>query len=203
MTINLYWWKIGFLSRSHLPQQDNIDFWKEANGLLKGIVDWRVFRLISLSIQENILTSITANRNGGLMQLSTAGLSNAEKMITELLKYEQDEFSTQKKKSFTLTQVLILIRLAKLSAKGIKYEKLSDLQSDFANAGLDIPDFKMSRNANNLCGGRLREDDAKQMVVEGWGLCDMKVSPENKRWMTIALNKKGFNLMKRLSEGRK
>ena len=44
MTINLYWWKIGFLSRSHLPQQDNIDFWKEANGLLKGIVDWKILR---------------------------------------------------------------------------------------------------------------------------------------------------------------
>ena len=172
-------------------------------GCLKELSIGEYSDLISLSIQENILTSITANRKRGLMQLSTAGLSNAEKMITELLKYEQDEFSTQKKKSFTLTQVLILIRLAKLSAKGIKYEKLSDLQGDFANAGLDIPDFKMSRNANNLCGGRLREDDAKQMVVEGWGLCDMKVSPENKRWQTIALNKKGFNLMKRLSEGRK
>ena len=136
------------------------------------------------------------------MQLSTAGLSNAEKMITELLKYEQDEFSTQKKKSFTLTQVLILIRLAKLSAKGIKYENLHDLRSDFANAGLDIPDFKMSRNANNLSAGRVSDAKGKP-TVEGWGLCDMNVSPENKRWMTIALNKKGFNLMKRLSEGRK
>ena len=174
-------------------------------GCLKELSIGEYSDLISLSIQENILTSITANRKRGLMQLPTAGLSNAEKMITELLKYEQDEFSTQKKKSFTLTQVLILIRLAKLSAKGIKYENLHDLRNDFANAGLDIPDFKMSRNANNLCGGRLREDDAnkRQMVVEGWCLCDMKVSPENKRWMTIALNKKGFNLMKRLSEGRK
>ena len=69
-------------------------------GCLKELSIGEYSDLISLSIQENILTSITANRNGGLMQLSTAGLSNAEKMITELLKYEQDEFSTQKKKVF-------------------------------------------------------------------------------------------------------
>ena len=48
--------------------------------------------------------------------------------------------------------------------------------------GVDVPDFKMSRNANNLCGGRLRDDANKRQMVEGWGLCDMNVSPENKRW---------------------
>ena len=35
-------------------------------GCLKGIVDWKYSDLISLSIQENILTSITANRKRGL-----------------------------------------------------------------------------------------------------------------------------------------
>ena len=96
-----------------------------------------------------------------------------------------------------------MLELAIKSKNGIEKVHLNDLIKHFEMDGVDVPDFKMSRNANNLCGGRLREDDAKQMVVEGWGLCDMKVSPENKRWQTIALNKKGFNLMKRLSEGRK
>ena len=46
MIINLYLWKIGFLSRNHLPYTFCIDFWKEANGLLKGIVDWEYSDLI-------------------------------------------------------------------------------------------------------------------------------------------------------------
>ena len=172
-------------------------------GCLKELSIGEYSGLSFLSIQENILTSKNCNeKERKFMELSTTGLSQAEKIITELLKYEQDKFSEKKKKSFTLLQVLILIRLAKLSKKGIKYEKLLDLQSDFGLDNLDIPDFKMSRNANNLAGGR-REDDDKQMVVKGWGLCDMKVSPENKRWMTIALNKKGYALMKKLSEGGK
>ena len=171
-------------------------------GCLKELSIGEYSGLSFLSIQENILTSKNCNeKERKFMELSTTGLSQAEKIITELLKYEQDKFSEKKKKSFTLLQVLILIRLAKLSKKGIKYEKLLDLQSDFGLDNLDIPDFKMSRNANNLSGGRI--DDGTERVIDGCGLCDMKVSPENKRWMTIALNKKGFNLMKRLSEGRK
>ena len=154
-----------------------------------------------LSIQENILTSINyEEKERKFMELSTTGLGHAERIITELLKYEQDNYEDTKKKSFTLLQVLILIRLAKLSKKGIKYENLHDLTADFGLDNLEIPDFKMSRNANNLSAGRVSDAKGKP-TVEGWGLCDMNVSPENKRWQTITLNKKGWSLVKKLSEG--
>lgn len=158
------------------------------------------FDLVFTATAGNTLTSIKSEyaESEKVMELSTTGLNHVERILTELLKYEQDQFSEKKKKSFTLLQVLILVRLAKLSKKGIKYEKLLDLQRDFGLDDLDIPDFKMSRNANNLAGGIDLQDYDKQ----GWGLCDMKVSPENKRWQTIALNKKGYALMKRLSEGK-
>ena len=132
--------------------------------------------------------------------LSTTGLRQARKIIQTLLKYEQEQFLDEKKKSFTLLQVLIMLELAIKSKNGIEKVHLNDLIKHFELDGVDVPDFKMSRNANNLSAGRVSDAKGKP-TVEGWGLCDMNVSPENKRWQTITLNKKGWSLVKKLSEG--
>ena len=132
--------------------------------------------------------------------LSTTGLRQARKIIQTLLKYEQEQFKDEKKKSFTLLQVLIMLELAIKSKNGIEKVHLNDLIKHFELDGVDVPDFKMSRNANNLSAGKVSDVKGKP-TVEGWGLCDMNVSPENKRWQTITLNKKGWSLIKKLSEG--
>lgn len=129
--------------------------------------------------------------------MSTTGLQNMKKIVTELLITEQKTFAKgEKQKTFNLTQILILLELAKKSSKDVKTVNLNDLIKDFASDGVDIPDFKMSRNANNLSAGRTIEGKD----VQGWGFCEMAVSKENKRWQTITLNKKGLGLMKKLSE---
>jgi hypothetical protein len=128
--------------------------------------------------------------------MSTAGLQKMKKIVTELLKVEQDGFVKGKKqKSFNLTSLLILLELATKSSKEIKTMNLNDLIKNFELDGVTIPDFKMSRNANNLSQGRGIEDGN-----EGWGFCSMATSKENKRWQTITLNKKGLALMSKLSE---
>lgn len=165
---------------------------------LKELSTGNLFASATAITVGNILTStkFKTERNSMSVGMSTTGLTKCKKIVTELLKEEQALFvKGEKQKTFNLTQILILLELATKSAKEVKSVNLKDLILDFGLDGVEIPDFKMSRNANNLSGGRDIE-----VPTDGWGFCTMATSKENKRWQTITLNAKGLRLMKKLSE---
>ena len=79
--------------------------------------------------------------------MSTTGLQKMKKIVTELLKEEQDLFKKGKKqKTFNLTQLLILLELAHKSSKEIATINLNDLIKGFEMDGVQIPDFKIAGN---------------------------------------------------------
>ena len=161
------------------------------------------FALASGFTAGNILTSTKSNNyeKGVFMStlgISTTGLSTAKKIISELVKYEQAHGNKdgKKNKSFTLTQLLVLLELARKSKKGdlVKLQ-FNDLRDDIGLDGIDLPDFKVSRTCNALADGR---DIAGGNA--GWDLCSVTTSKENKRFQEISLNKKGLNLVRQLAD---